>query len=243
MDNIQKTIYENKDFDDYTIKIAKGADTRIELMRRYLAEAIKEKGTDLKVLDLGCADGEMFKDFAQKTQFYGVDISESFLKKAEKNGYKTCLMDVEKSALPFTDGFFDIVITGETIEHVVDTDWFMCELNRVLRKDGNMIISIPNINQWISVFMMLLADLPPRYSARFRAAHVRDFTFKTMKRCIKEFGFTIKKRQGTGIFLPFISRNIFAGLTKLVPRIATEVVFLCQKNSSILYDKKRIIEF
>lgn len=244
MKNIQKTIYEQRSLNNYTENmVINVSDKRINLMRRYLDALLENRKNKLKILDVGCADGVIFKDYTPKADFYGIDIAEPLLKKAQKNGYKTFLLDIEQQKLPFKNEFFDVIIAGEMIEHVVNTDWFMCEINRVLKKNGYLIISIPNINQWISLFMMIFFDLPPRYSARFRAPHVRDFTFKTMKGCLKEFGFEIKKRSGTGIFLPFINKNIFVFLTNLFPRLGSEVVFLCKKINNVVYDEKKIFKF
>lgn len=183
----------------------------------------------------------VFKDFAGRCTLYGVDVSEEFLRDAEASGYITRLVDAGADALPFGDGFFDAVIAGEVIEHVVNTDWLMTEVNRVMRNDGRLIISIPNVNQWISVLMMLFFDLPPRYSARFRAPHVRDFTHKTMRMCIQEFGFSIVRRHGTGLFIPGARQNVLTGLTGYVPRLATEIVFDCRKERSVVYDASKAV--
>ncbi len=243
--NIQKIIYDNKNLKDYSEKsVFEQNDTRISLMKYYLKNIINiNNDKKFRILDLGCADGEIYKEYTDICDFFGIDISESFLDKAKENGYKTYLLDIEKEKLPFDNNFFDIIIMGETIEHIVNTDFFMTEINRVLKLEGNLIISIPNINQWISFIMMLFFDLPPRYSARFRAPHVRDFTFKTMKLCLQEFGFSIKNRSGTGLFLPVINKNIFVKITKIFPRFATEIVFVCDKTKNVFYDEKKIVKF
>jgi SAM-dependent methyltransferase len=229
--------------DPYSPRVMTSAETRVRLMTGYLEESLPATGPRLKVLDVGCADGGLFKGFAGRCELYGVDISESWLEQARRNGYTTFLVDVGKDPLPFEDGSMDIVIAGEVTEHVVNTDWLMCEINRVLKVEGRLIISIPNINQWISVPMMLFFDMPPRYSARFRAPHVRDFTFRTMKICLREFGFSISKREGTGLFVPHFFKNVLVSLTRLVPRLATEIVFVCRKTSSVEYDESKTVVF
>jgi SAM-dependent methyltransferase len=227
--------------DPYSPQVMASAETRVRLMTRYLDESLPPGGPRLKVLDVGCADGGLFKSFAGRCELFGVDISESWLEQATRNGYTAFLVDVSHEALPFEDGSMDIVIAGEVIEHIVNTDWLMSEVNRVLKDDGKLIISIPNINQWISVPMMLFFDLPPRYSARFRAPHVRDFTFRTMKICLREFGFSIIKREGTGLFVPHFFKNVLVSLTRWIPRLATEIVFLCRKTSRVAYDESKSV--
>jgi len=216
---------------------------RIKLMRKYLEKSLAGSTGRLKVLDLGCGDGELFKDYVKSCEMYGADISPNLLKKAKKNGFKTFKVDMEKQKLPFRNGFFDVVITGETIEHIVNTDFFLSEINRVLKDSGILIISVPNINQWISIVMMIFFDLPPRFSARFRSPHVRDFTFRTIKTAVETFGFEIIERSGTGLFLPAIKRNVFLFLSKIFPRLGAEIVLYCRKKKNVIYDKNQVIRF
>lgn len=238
-DNIQKITYEGNISKDYTKNSVFGiSDKRIIIMKNFLVKNMKK---DFKVLDLGCADGEIYKNYTKNMEFYGVDISKKLLQKAKMNGYKTFNLDIEKDSLPFSDDFFDIIITGETIEHIVNTDFFMTEINRVLKSNGKMIISIPNINQPISLFMYFL-DLPPRYSSRFRSPHVRDFTFKTMKYCLRSFGFKIKNFEGTGLFIPFLFKSLYF-FNKSFPRFSNEIVFLVEKEKDVKYDKKKVVDF
>jgi len=55
------------------------------------------------------------------------------------------LIKVLSYELPFKDSFFDFVITYETIEHIGDTSLFVSELSRVLKPNGIMILTCPNI--------------------------------------------------------------------------------------------------
>lgn len=47
-------------------------------------------------------------------------------------------------ALQYEPGFFDLVISFETIEHVLDGDAFIRGLKRVLSDDGTMLLSTPH---------------------------------------------------------------------------------------------------
>lgn len=240
MKNIQEIFYDEKECP----KAFRNEDKfpRIKLIRKYLNLSIKKDKKRSKILDIGCANGEMCKDFTEKANIYGIDISKILLKKAEKNGYKTIQLDLEKSRLPFKDSDFDVVVSGELIEHIVNTDWLMAEINRVLKKRGKLIVSVPNVNQWIGYIMMAIFDLPPRFSARFRSLHVRDFTFKTFKACLKEFGFKTTLCSGTGLFIPLVNRNFFTSLTKIFPRFGSEIVFLSQKEKRVPYQEEKAVK-
>ena len=44
---------------------------------------------------------------------------------------------------PFSDGEFDAVLTSEVLEHVFNPDEFLSEINRVLRDDGVLLLTVP----------------------------------------------------------------------------------------------------
>lgn len=49
-----------------------------------------------------------------------------------------------RNGLPFEDGHFDYVVSGEVIEHMEDPKWFIQELLRVVKKGGWLAISTPH---------------------------------------------------------------------------------------------------
>ncbi|MGC9610768.1 MAG: class I SAM-dependent methyltransferase [Minisyncoccia bacterium] len=51
--------------------------------------------------------------------------------------------DLNKS-LPFTDGYFDMITSFETLEHVANHENILSEFHRVLKPDGKLIISTPD---------------------------------------------------------------------------------------------------
>lgn len=240
MKNIQKILFDRSDSEG--VLSLEVEDNRRKLMKRYTKKIIEKSKVRMKILDLGCANGMVFKNMTKRAEFYGVDIAQYQLRKAKKFGYKkTYLLDLDKDRLPFRDSCFDLVIAGDFIEHIVNTDWVVSEINRVLRRKGKLIVTIPNINHWISYVMMLIFDLPPVFSARFRSCHVRDFTFRTMKYCLREFGFRPIKCSGTGILIPFINRYILLGMTKIIPRLGCEIIYLSKKEKRVKYQEKKAI--
>lgn len=67
-----------------------------------------------------------------------------------KEGYQFQL--VNNTMLPFEDESFDVVITNHVIEHVGESDaqlHHLCEIKRVLKKDGFAYLAVPN--RWMLV--------------------------------------------------------------------------------------------
>lgn len=228
---------------DYTKKLEDAPTVdRVRMMREHIGRCIREAPRRPRVLDVGCADGGICAPFAGQAELFGLDVNDHFVEAALANGMRAQSVDFESDRFPHEDGSIDLVVCGETIEHVVNTDWFMSEINRVLAPDGRAVFSIPNINQLISVPMMLLLDRPPRYSARFRAPHVRDFTFRTMKECFESFGLLVDKAEGTGVFLPGLRRHVLVRPSRWFPRFSAEVVFLLRKTRAVAFDRDKSVQ-
>ncbi|MEI7425179.1 MAG: class I SAM-dependent methyltransferase [Candidatus Staskawiczbacteria bacterium] len=239
MENIQKNHFNS--LVDYSKKGKFDEDPRIKIMLGELNKILKIN-PNAKILDVGVADGYIYRELAKKHKIFGVDVSDHFVKKARENGIEAFVCDLENEKLPFNDNFFDVVITGETIEHVVNSDYFLSEINRVSKNDSKLILSYPNINTPLGIIMMIFLDLPPMFAARFRAPHVRDWTKKTIKYALKLFGFKINKILGSGFYLPGIGYFKIFNLSIFFPRLCYSAVVVATKKSLVKYDKSNVIK-
>jgi len=110
----------------------------------------------IKVLDVGGGEGHLLDLFFTKlkqdfnnsldinSEFHIIDISKRQIERAKKKGYNTIIYDISKG-FPHDDESFDIVFASEVIEHIFDTTYFLKECRRVLKKDGLLILTTPNI--------------------------------------------------------------------------------------------------
>ncbi len=208
---------------------------------RRVAKLMAEYREPRKVLDVGCADGSLLKDFTKLHAISGVDISEKLIARATRNGYQHVqMLDASTQPLPYPDKTFDVVVCGECIEHVVDTDWLLCEINRVLKPGGHLILTFPNIRTPIG-FIMLLFNLPPMYSARYRSAHVRDFTTGTVRLALGNSGFRPELMWGSGFYIHKVG-HCLSGLAKFLPSWASGVVARATKHRDAAYSEKAVAQ-
>ncbi len=133
------------------------------------------------VLDCACADGfgtRYLKDQKAK-MVVGVDISENDLNYAREmhstRGMRYVQADATK-CLPFSDNYFDVIVSFETIEHLEDYRYFLRECVRTLNGKGVLILSTPN------KFRDILPSVKWRYPS-----HVHEFSPKEFYKLMKEF--------------------------------------------------------
>ena len=108
-----------------------------------IIQRISPKG---RLLDVGCSTGEwalFWKNDGWES--YGIDVNKENISQAEKKGIITKLCDLNSQQIPFADGYFDVIIAGEVIEHLVDTDRFVRDLFRCLKVGGYLLITTPNL--------------------------------------------------------------------------------------------------
>ena len=183
------------------------------------------------VLDIGCGSGKFIELLPQKV-FYGIDISDEYLDIAKERGYKEVhQIDLSFDRLPFPNELFDSVVCMEVSEHLFDPIHALAEINRVLKPNGTLIISVPNIG-WLPCRLSLLVG----YFSDFQnttlvPSHIRFYTIKRLKYILSQTGFKTTKVYGTVDFsykMPF--QNIMNFFAKIVPTIfASNPVFYTKK--------------
>ncbi|MFQ5687126.1 MAG: class I SAM-dependent methyltransferase [Candidatus Scalindua sp.] len=99
------------------------------------------------VLDAACGSGFGSNMISQKAKkVVGIDNSWDAIRYCRERYKKPNLsflqMDCNRLALPGPT--FDAVVSFETLEHIQGADVFLQELSRVLKKDGMIIMSAPN---------------------------------------------------------------------------------------------------
>lgn len=105
-------------------------------------------GHGKKVLDVGFGSGilekQLFK-YNLENKVYGIDFSESSIERVKKIYPKGIYKKGRITKIPFNSGIFDIVVALEILEHVSPIQTFnaLFELNRVLKKGGKVVISVP----------------------------------------------------------------------------------------------------
>jgi SAM-dependent methyltransferase len=150
-------------------------------------EFIKQNKKAKDFLDVGCGDGlfmDRMRDALIKREgvaIWGVDFSKYKLEKAKKKGHNVKWCDLEKG-LPFEDETFDIVYAAELIEHLYNPDYLLEECHRVLRGDGVIIISTPNLQAWYNRMLFVLGIQPIFYEVSTKSPLIGSGALKRIKK-------------------------------------------------------------
>ncbi len=138
----------------------------IERHRLACITAMVAAAPEDQILEVGCGGGHVLRLFPQ-ARLTGVDVSGKMLQKARRNleGYRVTLLKGELDTLKLPAYSFDKIVCSEVLEHVVDPEAILAGMQRLLRPDGDVVITFPNdrlVNRIKSVIRRIgLTILPP----------------------------------------------------------------------------------
>ena len=116
----------------------------LETNDRGLSVLKKYAGKAKRVLDIGCGEGSRLKRVLGKKIGYGVDVSERAIKMAKKKYPGNIFYKISPNIIPFSDNYFDLVYSAYVLEHIQSPEIFITEAERVLKKQGILILISPN---------------------------------------------------------------------------------------------------
>jgi len=168
--------------------------SRYERLGRLVAEHYRP---GLRIADLGCGNCWWNTFGAPVT---GVDINEAMLRWACRNqrlaDYRVTA-NLARTSLP--SGAFDIVVTSETLEHILNLEETLAEVRRILKPGGTYLITVP-YDIFLGPFFILF-NLNCIYMGyvrgsryhRARCGHINHFTRSRLRQTLAKNGFVLKR--------------------------------------------------
>lgn len=191
-------------------------------------------GQGKRILDVGCNDGYIASLLLkQNNEVHGIDIVESNLKTAKKRGVLARYHNIEAKSFPYMEDYFDAVILGDVIEHVFDTDKLLRDCRRILKRDGLLLLTTPNVAS-IGRRLMLFMGVSPylEYSIELNTnglpsvGHMRYYTVDTLREQLIYNKFRSIRITGDkvniGFYIPFVAR--------FVPYLAVNLLCAAKKQ-------------
>ena len=103
------------------------------------------------VIDLGFAKKP--NKHLKNKHLVGVDIKKDI--KKPDNYDKTICTDVMNLSNTINHNSVDAIIAGELLEHLLDPISFLKECNKVLKKNGKIVLSTPNPHSFTEIFLTM----------------------------------------------------------------------------------------
>lgn len=114
------------------------------------------------MLDLGCGEGnttiELISALGIK-DCIGVDIDKESLNKASKKGIVVLQCNLN-TRIPLNDNSFDFIFSNQVIEHLINIDFYLSEIYRLLKPGGYVIISTDNLSSWHNILSLIFGMQP-----------------------------------------------------------------------------------
>ncbi len=163
------------------------------------------QANNLKILDVGAGVG--FLSILLRNRYghsvEAVDLRESvsfWKERFEEYGINQKAVDIAREPLPYAEGYFDVVILSEVIEHLPALlNRPLAETKRVLKANGCLIITTPNFGRFRNIAALTLGrNIFQEISeggikSTPRTPHIREYTLGELKTALNNVGFSVDK--------------------------------------------------
>ena len=154
-------------------------------IRKNLLDLIPVNNKNGIVLEVGAASGDNLiyaKNNGYAKSIHGIElieIKDSSQSSTEFNSFQ--IGDIEKMKIEFEKQFFDVIILGDVLEHLIDPWKTVQDLQGYLKLNGVFVVSMPNIRHY-SIFKSIFLNGDFRYkdSGILDKTHLRFFTKKNI---------------------------------------------------------------
>ncbi len=201
-----------------------------------------------KVIDIGCGNGFMLEQIQKDNtdnniKIFGLDNCKDLVKSTQKRlgNEATIIQASANKDIPFQESDFDIVVSTEVIEHIKYPDLYLREINRILKKDGTLYITVPNGTAFLP--FQIIAEKLPQNNLVTQFIHGEHpiktpqpiatlYFYKEINELLTRNGFVIKRVTGFESFPYFFDawRFLFDRLKlNLFVQITWRIQFLCDK--------------
>lgn len=142
MKRLRETNINTPEYFDNQFNLKEIDSTNLLRQKFYIQEVLSGQ----KVIELGCG----MSYFPQMAYLkgaisYGLDFSEQAISKLRDEFPNVNYIVGDALKTSFEDGFFDVVVSGEVIEHIEEPKRLVEEMNRICKPKGKIILSTPKL--------------------------------------------------------------------------------------------------
>lgn len=197
-----------------------------------LSKIKKAKGK-IEILDIASNDGYLASYYAKYGNVTVNEINEEGIDICKQRGLECIEGDFFKIPAQY-NGKFDVIIAGDIIEHVFDTDEFLNKINLMLKSGGVLLLVTANVAS-LGRRIMLLFGFNPflEFSTllpykEYNVGHIRYYTLKNLRSQLEFSKFSNIKN--TGDRVNFSNKLYSRFLAKLFPTFARNIFVYAEKS-------------
>jgi 2-polyprenyl-3-methyl-5-hydroxy-6-metoxy-1,4-benzoquinol methylase len=156
------------------------------------------------VLDIGCSSGHFGQELMKRRscKVDGIELDSGDFKEASKLLRTVYQLDIENDDLSVIKNKYDVIYFGDVIEHLFHPIDALVRVKRLLKKDGVIVFSIPNMAHILIRLLLLKGDFSYTETGILDKTHVHFFNLKEIYRVFEEAGYTISSLDYTQKDMP-----------------------------------------
>ncbi|MBN1946444.1 MAG: methyltransferase domain-containing protein [Bradymonadales bacterium] len=149
-----------------------------------------------RILEVGCAQGFQLahlKGIGKASFTVGVERVATAAELARKRVDRVLCGDVEELELTEYLGFFDYILYGDVLEHLVQP-WTLVERQlRLLSGGGRMVISLPNVRNLVLIAALIRGDWSYTRFGLLDDTHLRFFTRSSILEAFQKLHLVVER--------------------------------------------------
>lgn len=187
-------------FIHYPLKESKGSS-------HYYVTRMVGAGQD--VIDIGCGEGYLAAVLKKlNNRITGIDVLPAASETSSLDGYYSADLDngISTVVRQLSGQRFTRAILLDVLEHLKKPETILDECHDVLERDGQLIISVPNVANIAVRLSLLFGQFNYTERGILDKTHLRFFTRKTARKMVESRGYEILEEQMTVIPIELICK-------------------------------------
>ena len=145
------------------------------------------------VLDVGCGEGSLGRSFKQMgCRVVGIEIEPGAAVEAEKHYDRVYVADMDTFELPFDGQSFDHIVCADVLEHLRNPWGVLARLRPLLKSEGSLVASIPNIRNVEAIADLLKGNFNYLNWGIMDETHLRFFTRRSIEKMFADAGYAVR---------------------------------------------------
>ncbi len=178
---------------------------KTSILKKYTSQRervntiLKFAGKNKKILELGTGDGGITKYLKKENKVTTCDATN---KADVKHNFN-------KFPYPFKNKSFDVIVLAEVLEHLSFPVNCLKECSRIIKDNGKIIITVPNIASFKNIISILfLGKLTYTAEPEIKFGHVCDYWISRLNEIVHRSELKINRWETTSSYMKYFSITI-----------------------------------